>query len=77
MNFLNSRQNRELTKYIIIFSDHLLEDCDEEELENILNKIKFCIEELSFWAERKNPARYQDTLRCLLKWLFDKAENNF
>ena len=54
-----------------------MEDCDEEEWQVILDKIKFCIEELSFWAERKNPARYQDTLRCLLKWLFDKAENNF
>ena len=77
MNFLNSKKNKELTKYINLFTLHILEDANEEESLLVLHKVSFSIDELIFWADRKNPMRYQDTLRCLLQWLFDKAENNF
>ena len=75
MNFVNSKNNKELVKYITIFSDHLIENGEDAEL--ILEKISFCHEELEFWLKRKNPHRYQESLRSLLKWLFDKAESNF
>ena len=75
MKFVNSRKNKELVKYIIIFSDHLVEG--GENAESILEKISFCHEELEFWLKRKNPNRYQESLRSLLQWLFDKAESDF
>ena len=77
MNFVNSKSNRELVRYITIFSNELVEYGDLEDQEIILEKISFCLKELEFWEERKNPFRYQETLRCLLKWLFDKVESNF
>lgn len=77
MNFINSNKNKELTKYIILFSNHIIEDANKFEAQEVVDKISFCTDELAFWAERQNPQRYQESLRTLLKWLFDKAEADF
>lgn len=75
MNFIESKNNKELVKYITIFSDHLMEGGEDSKL--IFEKINFCQEELEFWLKRNNPQRYHESLKSLLKWLFDKAEKNF
>jgi len=68
----NSKENSEIIKYIIMFGNHLV---DEEFPVEILNEFNerhdFCMEELSFWKSRGNPARYREALHSLLNWLYD------
>lgn len=75
--FFHTKKNKDLTKYIILFSDHITQDADAEECKLVLSKIAFCLDELNFWVDRKNPQRYSESLRALLEWLFNKAENKF
>ena len=64
-------------KYIILFGDHIMDDCDEEVLYEFKDRYDLCMQELDFWRDRKNPERYQESLRILLQWMFDKVETNF
>lgn len=72
-----SKKNSELIKYITLFGDHILDDCDEAVLYEFKDRHDLCMQELEFWRDRKNPERYQQALMILLEWMFNEVESNF
>ena len=79
MFFLNeSKGEDEIVFLIKQLSDQFIEyyPSIEDQVE-LLNKINFCLSELTFWKERVNKTRYDQSLKDLLQWLFDKVEIKF
>jgi len=71
----NNLRNKQLNKYIKLFSDHLLlGDNSEELLYEFKDRNDFCIDELKFWSKQKNPKRYQQALENYLSWLTAQVE---
>jgi len=79
MFFLNeSRNEDQIVSLIKELSDQFIEyyPSKEDQVE-LLNKISFCLSELIFWKERGNITRYDQSLKELLQWLFNKVESKF
>jgi len=61
-------ENQELYKYINILGQDLI-DNDFDYLEEFLDRVNFCIENVSFWKERGYPNRAKSELECLIRWM--------
>ena len=66
-----------LIEGIINFSEHIIGSGTEGQIREVHERLSFCIEDFSFWYEINKKERSIDSLKNLLRWLVDTAENNF
>jgi hypothetical protein len=72
-----SNNESKLVEGIINFSEHIISYGTEEKIREVHERLSFCIEDFSFWHEINRKERSVESLKNLLRWLVDTAENDF